>query len=317
MLNPLPPCNLYANKLKSGPPQYPPQQAPYGPPGSTYAYSQPYSQPGQPVNQFQQQPSFPQQPPGYGSPGSNFPPQQHTYGPPPQFSPPADSAFTPPQFHGGPPRAFGAGSPPLPFQQQSQFQPPRTQTPPQSTQRTPSLPAAPGLPMRPSFGAPPVNAFQMQQLHQGQPAPPTPQVYSNQQSNTPFGNGPDSLQNGRGSPYRQPNYNNGAFTGIQQQVPFAQPLQQPTQQPTVDHYQVPPGTAPVSAITPAQDAKSEEKKSDVPTEKKSKKDKEKDRGTKMVYVDNNVSPEEKMSSFSRYALAPDSKSVGEEIAKTS
>nr|AJD23164.1 glutamate carboxypeptidase [Onygena corvina] len=40
--------------------------------------------------------------------------------------------------------------------------------------RTPSLPPASGLPQRPSFGAPQVNAFQMQQLHHGQvSAPPS------------------------------------------------------------------------------------------------------------------------------------------------
>ena len=156
--------------------------------------------------------------------------------------------------------------------------------------------------MRPSFGAPPVNAFQMQQLHQGQPAPPTPQVYSNQQSNAPFGNGPDTKQNGRGSPYQQSNFNTGSYGGAQQQgPPFAQPLQPVVPQPISDQHQAATGVAPVSVINLTQDAKPEDKKADAPPEKKMKKEKEKDRGTKMIYVDNDVSPEEKLASISRYA----------------
>ena len=156
--------------------------------------------------------------------------------------------------------------------------------------------------MRPSFGAPAVNAFQMQQLHQGQPAPPTPQLYSNQQSNAPYGNGPDPKQNGRGSPYQQSTYNNGSFGGAPQQAPpFAQSLPPFVPQSMPDQSQVAPGIAPVSVTTLVQDAKSEDKKADAPTDKKSKKEKEKDRATRMIYVDKDVSPEEKLASISRYA----------------
>ena len=159
--------------------------------------------------------------------------------------------------------------------------------------------------MRPAFGAPSVNAFQMQQLHQGQPAPPTPQIYSNQQSNVPFGNGPDTQHNGRGSPYQQLNYNGGPFGGAQQQAPlsFMQPPQPFIPQPIPDPHLAASAIIPaaVSVTTLTQDAKSEDKKADAPAEKKSKKDKEKDRGTRMIYVDNEISPEEKLASISRYA----------------
>lgn len=43
---------------------------------------------------------------------------------------------------------------------------------------------------------------------------------------------------------------------------------------------------------------------DAVTEKKAKKDKEKDKNTKLVYSDNEVSPEEKMAKLSRYAYTP-------------
>ena len=84
-----------------------------------------------------------------------------------------------------------------------------------------------------------------------------------------------------------------------------------------DQYHAPPGIAPVSATSLTQDAKSEDKKADAPPEKKSKKDKEKDRATKMVYMDNETSPEERMASFSRYASIPDGKSGGEAITAVS
>lgn len=42
-------------------------------------------------------------------------------------------------------------------------------------------------------------------------------------------------------------------------------------------------------------------------EKKSKKDKEKDKSVKLVYSDNEMSPEEKMAKLPRYAFVPDRK----------
>ncbi len=44
---------------------------------------------------------------------------------------------------------------------------------------------------------------------------------------------------------------------------------------------------------------------DNTTEKKPRKEKEKDKATKLVYSDNEVSPEEKMANMPRYAFIPD------------
>jgi hypothetical protein len=46
------------------------------------------------------------------------------------------------------------------------------------------------------------------------------------------------------------------------------------------------------------------KTAEQPAEKKIKKEKEKDKATKLVYSDNEVSPEEKMARLPRYAFAP-------------
>ncbi|RAL60415.1 hypothetical protein DID88_000190 [Monilinia fructigena] len=113
---------------------FPAPQNSYG--AATQAYQQPYNQ----------------QPPFSGPPGQSYQPQYS----PPQYPP---TGYQPPPY--------GAGSPPSgPF---SGFQPPPSHTPPTHSglpNRPPSLPAAPGLPQRPSFGAPPVPSYQMQQLHQ-------------------------------------------------------------------------------------------------------------------------------------------------------
>ncbi|EER29512.1 hypothetical protein D8B26_003934 [Coccidioides posadasii str. Silveira] len=153
-------------------PQYPPngsvQQYPYpqqcGQPAQATAYQQP-------SQTFQKPPEFP-------SPGYQQPPvvgQQYTG----QYSP---SAMSPSQYQ---PAVAGQSpvvstTPPVPFQQQPAHM--RTHTPPQQAAsippRPPSLPAAPGLPQRPSFSAPQVNSWQMQQMHHGQMPvqPPAPHI---------------------------------------------------------------------------------------------------------------------------------------------
>ncbi|MCJ1309369.1 hypothetical protein MMC25_003028 [Agyrium rufum] len=273
----------------AGSPTY--AQAPnqYGPPPTNYpGYGQPYGPPQ--GNSYQQPPSFSQVPPSYGSPAPHIP-TPHQYGPPPtHFSPPAELGFPAQPFHAGPPRAFGAGSPPAAYQQQSQYPPPHDHTPPQAMQnmpRQPSLSGAPGLPQRPSFGAPSVNAFQMQQLHQGQPAPPNPQVYSNQQSNGSYGPGPSGVAPSNGPVAQSISPANGVSASYK---------------PSAHQYGPPiiVELAPATAPTP----KVETPKEDAPTtEKKSKKDK--DRATRLVYTDNEVSPEEKMAHLSRYAYVPE------------
>ena len=253
---------------------------PYGgAPNSTYSsFPQSYGPPSAPFSQ----PQFPQ--PGFASPatpqfaGQQFPGQP---GFPQQFPPPYNQNFAQPQFQNGPPR-FGAGSPPLAYNQ-GQYQPPRTATPPQ--QRPGSLPPAPGLPQRPALGAPPVNAFQMQQLHQGQlPVPPHPMMHSNQQSNPPTL--PDATQKEHGQ----------NVVNTSQELPKEVPL------PAIPAPTTAEAKAP-SAEPPAPEPKVETKTEEA-TDKKGKKEKEKDKGTKMVYSDNQISPEEKMAKLPRYAFVP-------------
>jgi hypothetical protein len=61
--------------------------------------------------------------------------------------------------------------------------------------------------------------------------------------------------------------------------------------------------APVSTPQPTTTPEATEKAE--PTEKKPKKDK--DKNTKMIYSDNEVSPEEKLAKMPRYAFVPDGK----------
>ena len=310
---------------KAGSPGFPAQQQqmPFGgtPQNSSYsAFPQPYGQ-QQPPFQQSQSPFSPQQqafgpPPNQGfGPPQQFPPQggpgfqpQFQNGPPPQFqNGPPTSTFQngPPQFQNGPPNQFQNGPPPFqngpppqfqsgppniqsgpysgsppPFQQ-NQFQPPQNHTPLQNTipQRPGSLPPAPGLPQRPSFGAPPVNAFQMQQMHQGQLlGPPNPTDHSH------------NVQ-------QQQNLNGGL--GVPGSLPAAPPSANAT---SLDEL-VSGAAKDADRATNAGEAKPELPKAEIPAEEKKGK-KEKDKNMKLIYSDNEVSPEEKMAQMSRYAFAP-------------
>jgi hypothetical protein len=143
--------------IQNGSP-YAPAQASYGASqGAGYgSFSQePYTQPTAAYQQPFAQPTF------SGPSGSQYQPQ---YSPPQQYNP--QQSFPPPGYSG---QQFAAGSPPGSF---NGFQPPPSHTPSSHgglPNRPPSLPPAPGLPQRPSFGAPSVPPYQMQQLHQGQP----------------------------------------------------------------------------------------------------------------------------------------------------
>ena len=161
-------------------------------------------------------------------------------------------------------------------------------------QRPGSLPPAPGLPQRPSFGAPPVNAFQMQQMHQGQLS-----GHSNQNEHS---------YSGQQNAQQQPNQNGSAHP--------AGPA---------DRTLVPNQSLDTSAVLSANAsslddlvsgaAKDADKaasgaanKPDVPKNVESTEDKkgkkEKDKNMKLVYSDNDISPEEKMAKMPRYAFAP-------------
>ncbi|OOQ87064.1 putative C2H2 finger domain protein [Penicillium brasilianum] len=217
------------------------------------------------------------QPPATASPVSQQqPPVQLTYPPPyggapvpavpaaapyqpqtvspvyPAFSPPGAAPYAPsptgvtpylpagyPQPFPGQPAAPGYGATPPPF--------PLQQTPPTDTGLPPrpgSLPPLAGLPQRPAFAAPPINAQQMQQMHMGHPAPPTPAT----------------------------GYTNGNATQTPGQISSS-----------VD------------------DLISSAAKEAAAPEKPAKKDKAKN--TRMIYSDENTSPEEKMAKLARYAFS--------------
>ncbi|KAL9131580.1 MAG: hypothetical protein Q9217_000537 [Psora testacea] len=303
-----------------GSPAYPSQQTTYGAPphGAPYqSQPQPYGPQQPPPFQQQSPPPFTPQQQAFSPPGMPQYPNNQPFAPPQQFQPPSGQSFppqyqngppqfqngpaphfqngnpqylngAPPQFQtgppkiqNGPPQQYGPVSPP-PFQH-NQFQPPRHNTPPQYNsmpQRPGSLPPAPGLPQRPAFGAPPVNAQQMQQMHQGQlPSPPNPinQSYTQQGApavaqslKSPALAGPPGILSANASSL------DDLVSGAAKDADKAAIA--PETKPE------PPKTAPALE------------------EKKTKK--EKDKSMKLIYSDNEVSPEEKMAKLPRYAFVP-------------
>ncbi|KAJ5911606.1 uncharacterized protein N7473_000909 [Penicillium subrubescens] len=225
--------------------------------GQTVSTPTTYGQPpatASPVHQ-QQPPVSLTYPPPYG--GAAVPataPYQHQAASPvyPSFSPPGAAPYAPspvaaapyapaysPQPYLQPAAPMGYGVTPPPFPQQH--------TPPTDTGLPPrpgSLPTLAGLPQRPAFAAPPINAQQMQQMHMGHPAPPAP----------------------------APGYSNGNAT------------------------QTPGGVS-----SSVDDLISSAAKEAAAAEKPAKKDKAKN--TRMIYSDENVSPEEKMAKLARYAFS--------------
>ncbi|KAK8215813.1 C2H2 finger domain-containing protein [Phyllosticta capitalensis] len=272
------PAQSPATFQQAGSPTYPQQQMPYsaqqGSPGQP-AYAQPYPQPGFPPQnaQYPQQPpsGFPQQP-GYGTPtfptpgASPFPGQQFPQAPGQPYQAP---------FQAGPPRAQGSGSPPANFPYGA-YQPPNRTPPtnPPQPARQGSLPGAPGLPQRPSFGAPHVNQFQLQQMHQGH-VPPA-------------------------SGARPPGQNGQPAQGASSSIPGLEA--------SVDELISSAGRQAESA-TPA--ANETEKKE--PETGKKKKEK---MPTKLMYSDNDISPEEKMARLPRYAFNPEARKEGETVVGT-
>ncbi|KAI9821085.1 MAG: hypothetical protein M1827_003819 [Pycnora praestabilis] len=284
----------------AGSPQYPPQhqhqQQLYGGPPSSYSsFPQSYGQQNTPF----QQPQFPQNQQGFGSPGMpQFPLSGQQFSSVQQYPTPGGQPF-PPHSQGGPPMPYGASSPSLPFQQHYQ-QPPRVHTPPQHNNSLPTrpgnLPLAPGLPQRPSFGAPSVNAFQMQQMHQGQvPGPPNPGFnYAANATHEPQGQFQQGGWNGEGM---QTSTRTQGLPSSDSPVNGAADVTLANAE-SLDDLVSGAAKAAVPAPEPA---------AEMTTEKKNKKDKEKDKNTKLVYSDNEVSPEEKMANLPRYAFVPSRK----------
>lgn len=216
-----------------------------------------------------QQFSYPQPYGGGTAPATANQPYQQTASPvyqnfspggqpqfPAQYTP---SGYSPQPFQAGTPGQPlpGYGATPSPFPQQPQPQVPQNtvspQTTPGFTPRSGSLPTAPSLPQRPSFGAPQVNSYQMQQMHMGHPVSTPPGAPSADKTPTP-------------------------------------------------------GAAQVSASIDdlvsgaAKEADQTPKPAEATEEKPAKKDKSKQ--TRLVYSDNEVSPEEKMAGLPRYAFVP-------------
>ncbi|KAL8735421.1 MAG: hypothetical protein Q9166_000967 [cf. Caloplaca sp. 2 TL-2023] len=280
-------------------PGYGPPPMQYGaPPVNHNGYQQPYGQQGPPYQPQPNQSQYSQQPSPFAPPMQQQYPSTQPFAPPQQFQPPPGQASPfappyqngppqfqnqngPPQFQNGPPQQFHSGTPPMPYQQ-NQFQPPRNHSPLQNgfqQQRPPaSLSPAPGLPQRPSFGAPPVNAFQMQQMHQGQiPGPPNP---------------PESaFNNSRGA---------GGPSG---KLHFPPPEPVPMSENATSLDDLVSGAA--RDAEKAAIAVPDGKNGGAADDKKGKK--EKDKNAKLVYSDNEVSPEEKMAHLPRYAFAPEGK----------
>ncbi|KAI4140779.1 MAG: hypothetical protein L6R39_005660 [Caloplaca ligustica] len=277
----------------AGSPVYGQPPMSYGaPPPSYNAYPQPYGQQGPPFQPPQNQPPYPPQPSPfappamqqqYPTPQAFVPPQQ--FQPPPNqggppFAPPFQNGPPPfqngaPPYQNGPPQPYNTGSPAGHFPP-NQFQPPRTQSPGQNGfhQQRPaaSLSPAPGLPQRPSFGAPPVNAFQMQQMHQGQlTGPPQP-------PESPFNN-----SRGAGGPFNKP------------QIPS--PMPAPEHATSLDELVSGAARDAERVSNAAANTNAGAKAESAADEKKGKKDK--DKNVKMVYSDNEVSPEEKMAQLPR------------------
>ncbi|RAK99081.1 putative C2H2 finger domain protein [Aspergillus ibericus CBS 121593] len=179
-----------------------------------------------------------------------FSPGQQPFPPSAQFPP---AGYSPQPFPTGTPQTYSAT--PSAFQ----VPPGQSNTPPQTTgtfpPRSGSLPTPPNLPQRPAVAAPPVNAYQMQQMHMGHAA---------------------------------------ALNGDK-------PHAEPTLSTSVD--ELINGTAKQADAAAAATATAAAEKK---TEEKPKKDKSKAR---LVYSDNEISPEEKMARLARYAYVPEDTDV--------
>ncbi|KAI9785610.1 MAG: hypothetical protein M1816_000357 [Peltula sp. TS41687] len=262
----------------SSPGMYPPySQSPYEMPGAAYHQPPPGYAP-----QAQQQ--------AFHSPGlQSFPGQQFPPGP---QTPAAAAQTFPAQYPGGV-RPYGSMSPPLPFRPNND-QLGRTMTPPQNvgmTARPGSLPpAAPGLPQRPAVNPPSVNAFQMQQMHQGQAA-------------VPSGQSPGPVQTGGW--VQAPGANNTWHDNSPPGVPPPGLSGLPTASTNIStnpssYNHDNPGGADIPEAASTKPATS----AGEVIEPKIKKEKDKEKTTKLIFSDNEVSPEEKMASLPRYAFAP-------------
>ncbi|CAL3972213.1 hypothetical protein PZA11_004608 [Diplocarpon coronariae] len=270
----------------------PPQATGGGTQGAGYgSFSQePYAQPTVAYQQPPYQPQF------SGPAGQQF---QPPYSPPQQYPP--SQSFPPFQ------QPFGAASPPGSF---GGFQGPPSHTPPQLgglPNRPPSLPPAPGLPQRPSFGASAIPSHKIQPTHEGPPLAHgwAGQGWKGPEQNTAMSS---AYPHPQGFPGTHPTNASSvddlvsgaareADDDIDKLIRMAEAGIKPPK-----HGELPtPNQAPEATPHPAPEVEKAVKPE--PTEKKAKKDK----SIKMIYSDNDLSPEERMAQMPRYAFVPDGK----------
>jgi hypothetical protein len=245
-----------------------------------YPHQQPYS--GAP--QISSQPAFP---PSYGSTAYPQPGFQAPFGVQQPFAP-AQAGFLPQS--GFPPAAlpypppsgipFMANQPfPLPGTQVSfpggptrEFGPgsPVTHAPPGGASKQNSLPSASNLPQRPAFNAPLVNQHQLQQMHHGQVPPDLTGSHImsvNGQASQSY------LSTAAGAP------DPSTSAAIEELIANA--------------------TREADKVENSLSGSQAQEK-----EKERKPKKEKDKNLRLVYSDNEVSPEEKMAQLPRYSFIP-------------
>lgn len=138
-------------------------------------------------------------------------------------------------------------------------------------------------------------------MHQGQlPGPPNPVSFSNQQGGPQHpSNGFNNTQHGPNGP---PHHD---FGGQRTKSPLNDRQDQVSANATSLDDLLSGAAKDADEAGIAAEAKANTKAETAQLEKKSKKDKEK--ATKLVYSDNETSPEEKMAQLPRYAFVPDGK----------
>ncbi|KAF3928494.1 hypothetical protein ABW20_dc0108411 [Dactylellina cionopaga] len=322
VLSPSYPPNAYnAPPASSQPFQQPPQQ--YGmPPNPQYPTPPvPYAQPNQPPFYPPAQQGY-SQPPGQPYPGFPPPPQPGYGGfqPPPAQTQPPYGGYPPPQQSSSyPPQQPPYHPPPVqsqpsfhqPSQPQSQPQP-TTIPPPQNIPGLPARPNIPGLPPRPNFSSSPAPA-PTNNYH----APP-----SNSQPSYPGGPQSRSMSPGSNQFYPPPMQN--SYPSIPPKpfppAPHQQPAGSGNGEVIINGDQVilsggkdwtgnpiPQAVVPPKAVESKIDhieiKPEEKKKDDRATEKATEKEdtgRRRDKETKMMYSDNEYSPEEKRAALAKY-----------------
>ncbi|EWC43569.1 hypothetical protein DRE_01456 [Drechslerella stenobrocha 248] len=290
-------------------PQFPTPPAPYAQPSQAPFYppaQQGYNQPpAQPYSGFppQSQPSYggyqhpqPQIQPSFGGypqqqPAQSYPPAQTPYHPPPTQNPPS--------FHQPPP---------------AQAQPlPSTIPPPQNIPGLPVRPNIPGLPPRPNFSTPPNSGNTYHAPPNPQPSYPGVSHQVPNRSMSPGSNQffPPPMSNGYQAippkPFPQPPHQQQGGGGNGEVIINGDQVilsggKDWTGNP------IPQAVVPPKPIDPVEPKAEGKKKDDKDAAKAIDKEKEKedtgrrkDKETKMVYSDNDYSPEEKRAALAKYA----------------